>query len=88
MKDDESEAADRELRRTEAIILSMTPLERRRPDLIGASRRKRIARGSGTSTSDVNQVLGQHRQVQQLMKAAGGAGPGKKSNIDFSRLFR
>ena len=87
VKDQESEAADRELRRTEAIILSMTPLERRRPDLIGASRRRRIARGSGTSTSEVNQVLGQHRQMQQLMKAASGGG-GKRSNIDLGRLFR
>lgn len=87
MKDDASEAADRELRRTEAIILSMTPMERRRPDLIGASRRRRIAKGSGTSTAEVNHVLGQHRQVQQLMKAASSAGTGKRPNIDLGRLF-
>jgi signal recognition particle subunit SRP54 len=88
VKDEESEAADRELRRTEAIILSMTPLERHRPELIGASRRRRIAKGSGTSTADVNQVLSQHRQMQQLMKAAGSAGGSKRPNIDLGRMFR
>lgn len=86
MKDDEGEAAERELRRTEAIILSMTPLERRKPEMIGASRRRRIAKGSGTSTAEVNQVLGQFRQMQQLMKAA--AGSGARRNIDLGGLFR
>lgn len=63
---------EREMRRTEAIILSMTPAERRRPDIIGGSRRRRIAKGSGTSAADVNHLLGQFRQTQQMMKAMAG----------------
>jgi signal recognition particle subunit SRP54 len=46
----------------------MTPEERRNPNIIGGSRRKRIARGSGTGTYDVNQLLNQFAQMQKLMK--------------------
>jgi signal recognition particle subunit SRP54 len=46
----------------------MTPQERRNPSIIGGSRRKRIARGSGTATHDVNQLLSQFAQMQKLMK--------------------
>ena len=56
------------LTRVESIIYSMTPEERRRPDIIGGSRRRRIARGSGTSPQDVNQLLSQFRQMQRMMK--------------------
>ena len=59
---------DRQLRRTEAIILAMTPQERRNPDLLNGSRRRRVALGSGVTPSDVNQLLGQFRQTQKLMK--------------------
>jgi signal recognition particle subunit SRP54 len=52
----------------ESIVLSMTPEERRNPSIIGGSRRKRIARGSGTATHDVNQLLSQFSQMQKLMK--------------------
>jgi signal recognition particle subunit SRP54 len=62
---------ERELDRIEAIILSMTPLERRRPDLIKGSRRLRIARGSGTSVQHVNQLVKQFGQMQKLMKQLG-----------------
>jgi len=63
---------EREMKRTEAIILSMTPLERERPKVIDGSRRKRIARGSGTTVQDVNRLLRQFEQAQQMMKRLGG----------------
>ena len=56
------------LKRTEAIIRSMTPTERHAPEIINGSRRRRIARGSGTSPQDVNQLLNQFRQMQKLMR--------------------
>jgi len=54
--------------RVESIIYSMTPEERRRPEIIGGSRRRRIAKGSGTTPQDVNQLLNQFRQMQRMMK--------------------
>ena len=60
---------EKQLKKVEAIILSMTPEERQNPNLIGGSRRRRIARGSGTSAQDVNQLLNQFHQMQKLMKA-------------------
>jgi signal recognition particle subunit SRP54 len=61
-------AQEAQLRKVEAIVLSMTPQERQNPSIIGGSRRKRIARGSGTGTHDVNQLLNQFQQMQKLMK--------------------
>jgi signal recognition particle subunit SRP54 len=61
-------AQEAQLKKVEAIVLSMTPLERQNPSIIGGSRRKRIARGSGTGTHDVNQLLNQFQQMQKLMK--------------------
>jgi len=58
----------------EAIISSMTFEERRNPQIINASRRRRIARGSGTSVQDVNELLGQFRHMKRLMKQLGGLG--------------
>ncbi|MEW6141919.1 MAG: signal recognition particle protein [Chloroflexota bacterium] len=66
----DGEAGEKMLKRFEAIIQSMTPEERRNPSIIGGSRRKRIARGSGATTADVNQVLNQYQQVQKLTKFA------------------
>jgi len=57
-----------QLKKVEAIVLSMTPQERQNPSIIGGSRRRRIARGSGTGTHDVNQLLNQFQQMQKLMK--------------------
>jgi signal recognition particle subunit SRP54 len=62
---------DRELGRVEAIVLAMTPEERRRPDLINGSRRARIARGSGTTVQQVNQLLAARKQMQKMMKQLG-----------------
>jgi len=56
------------VKRVEAIILSMTPGERRRPKVLNASRRRRIAAGSGTSVQEVNQLVRQFQQMQQLMR--------------------
>jgi signal recognition particle subunit SRP54 len=60
--------AEKQLKITEAIINSMTPLERRRPEVLNASRRRRIARGSGTQVQDVNRLIKQFREMQKLMK--------------------
>jgi signal recognition particle subunit SRP54 len=65
---------DRELVRLEAIINSMTPGERRRPEIINSSRRKRIAAGSGSTIQDVNRLLKQFSRMQKLMKRAMGKG--------------
>ena len=65
------------MNRVTAIILSMTPYERANPEIINGSRRRRIARGSGTTPRDVNQLLNQFREVRKMMKAlAGGKMPG------------
>ena len=61
-----------QLRRLEAIIDSMTIEERRHPELIKASRRRRIATGSGTSTADVNRLLKQFEEMQRLVRSLGG----------------
>ncbi len=59
---------DNQLKKVEAIVLSMTPLERQNPEVIDGSRRRRIARGSGTTPQDVNQLLNQFKQMQKMMK--------------------
>ena len=59
---------ERDLKRVEAIIQSMTPEERARPEIIGGSRKRRIARGSGTTAADINQLLNQFREMQRMMK--------------------
>ncbi len=64
---------DRVIKRQRAIISSMTRDERRNPDVLKASRKKRIAAGSGTRVEDVNRLLKQHRQMADMMKAMGGA---------------
>ena len=73
-KDVDTEAGEQEMRRAVAIIDSMTPHERREPSVINGSRRKRIARGSGTTVEDVNRLLKQFVQARKLMKQFGGAG--------------
>jgi signal recognition particle subunit SRP54 len=62
---------EREIDRVEAIVLSMTPEERRRPELIKGSRRLRIAKGSGTSVQQVNQLVKQFDQMRKLMRQIG-----------------
>ncbi len=67
----DNEEAQRQLRKVEAIINSMTPQERRNPKLLNASRKKRIAAGSGTTVQDVNALLRQFREMQRMMQMIG-----------------
>ena len=66
---------ERQMDRIEAIVFSMTPEERRHPEIIDGSRRQRIARGSGTQVSDVNNLLKQFREMKKLLRQMAGAGP-------------
>ena len=67
---------DKKVKHTEAIVLSMTPKERKTPDLLNGARRLRVARGSGRTVQEVNQLLAQFKQMQKVMKVAGK--PGKR----------
>ncbi len=69
----EVDVDDRDLKRVEAIIQSMTPEERRNPKIIGGSRKRRIASGSGTQPQDVNRLLKQHADAQKMMKTLAGS---------------
>jgi signal recognition particle subunit SRP54 len=64
----ELDAEQASLGRFDAIIASMTPAERRHPEIINGSRRQRIARGSGTGVPDVNRLLKQYAQLRKMMK--------------------
>ncbi len=75
---------EKQLRKVEAMILSMTPDERHDPNIIDGSRRRRIARGSGTQIQDLNQLLNQFRQMQKLMKM----GMRGKLNRNMLNMFR
>src|SRR5690606_29952232 len=65
------------MKHVEAIVLSMTPKERKRPELINGSRRLRIAKGSGRTVQEVNRLLTQFKQMQKMMKSMRGMGMGK-----------
>ncbi len=69
---------DKFVKRQQAIISSMTPQERRNPDILKASRKKRIAAGAGVNVEQVNRLLKQHRQMADMMKMMGGAAGGKR----------
>lgn len=77
-----SEDVDRQMKRTEAIISSMTIQERRNPDILNASRRRRIAHGSGTAVQDVNRLMKQYREMQRIFKMMK-----KTGKRGFNRLF-
>ncbi|MFM9834769.1 MAG: signal recognition particle protein [Methylophilaceae bacterium] len=72
-----NEDADKSIRRIEGIINSMTPLERRKPELIKATRKKRIAAGSGVQVQDVNRLLNQFEETQKMMKMFSKGGMAK-----------
>ena len=72
------EIDEKQMARTQAIIRAMTPQERRRPDILNASRRKRIARGSGTSIQEVNRLLNQYEASRKMMKQLTNMGKGGK----------
>ena len=69
---------EKAMSRTEAIILSMTPKERENPNIIGASRKKRIANGAGVKVEDVNRLLKSFDQMKTMIKKFSGPGAGKK----------
>ncbi len=79
----QADVGEERLRHAEAIVLSMTPKERRDPDLLNGSRRARIARGSGRPVQEVNQLLAQFKQMQKFMKGAGKPG----ARLPFGRGF-
>jgi signal recognition particle subunit SRP54 len=87
MAKDAQAAVDRgDLRRTEAIIRSMTTRERRDPSILTGSRRRRIATGSGTSLTDVNRLVKQFSEMQRMMKQlAGGRGRGLLGGMSIGR---
>jgi signal recognition particle subunit SRP54 len=87
MAKDAQDAVDRgDLKRTEAIIRSMTRHERRDPTVLNGSRRRRIATGSGTSLTEVNRLVKQFTEMQRLMKQlAGGRGRGMLGGVPFGR---
>jgi signal recognition particle subunit SRP54 len=79
---------ERDLARMEAIVLSMTAYERRHPEVVKGSRRKRIAAGSGTQISDVSKLLKGFEQMQTLFKQLGAGGKGGKGVRGKARLLR
>jgi signal recognition particle subunit SRP54 len=88
----ENKPDDKALNRIEAIISSMTPDERRKQHIINGSRRKRIAKGSGTTVEEVNRLLKQFVQMQKMLKQLGGmaglAGGGKQARRKAMELLR
>jgi signal recognition particle subunit SRP54 len=71
------EAGDKAMRRIEGIINAMTPTERRKPEIIKASRKRRIATGSGVQVQEVNRMLNQFEEMQKMMKMISKGGMGK-----------
>jgi len=88
----ENKPDEKQMSRIEAIIDSMTPDERRKQHIINGSRRKRIAKGSGTSVEEVNKLLKQFVQMQKMLKSLGGmaglSGGGKKARRRAMELLR
>jgi len=88
----ENKPDEKQISRVEAIISSMTPEERRKQHIINGSRRKRIARGSGTSVEEVNRLLKQFVQMQKMLKQLGGmaglGGGGKKARRRAMEMLR
>jgi len=84
VQDVSPETTDRQFKRVEAMVLSMTPEERRDPRILNASRKKRIARGSGTTVQELNLLLKQFQQMQRMMKQLG---KGKSGLRGAMRLF-
>ena len=88
----ENKPDEKQMSRVEAIINSMTPDERRKQHIINGSRRKRIAKGSGTTVEEVNRLLKQFVQMQKMLKSLGGmaglAGGGKKARRQAMEMLR
>jgi signal recognition particle subunit SRP54 len=89
----ENKPDEKQISRVEAIINSMTPTERRKQHIINGSRRKRIAKGAGTTVEEVNRLLKQFVQMQKMLKALGGmagmsGGGGKKARRRAMEMLR
>lgn len=80
-KDLAPDVTDKQMKQIEAIISSMTREERRHPDVINASRKRRIARGSGTTVQDINELLSQFKQIQKMMKQFAPAGKNRRGKF-------
>ncbi len=81
LRQQDVQVSDDEYKHIEAIIYSMTPEERRRPEILKPSRRRRIAMGSGRSQAEVNQLLTQFKQMQKMMAEFGQVSGGKKKGL-------
>jgi signal recognition particle subunit SRP54 len=79
---------DGQMKTIEAMIQSMTVEERRHPDIIGGSRKRRIARGSGTDVAQINDLLVQFRQMQRMMKQLTGGRRGRGGLQNLFGMFR
>ncbi|GAB4208907.1 MAG: signal recognition particle protein [Roseiflexaceae bacterium] len=79
--------SEKEMKRIEAMIFSMTPKERRNPDMIKGRRKERIAKGSGTQVQEVTALINQFKKMQRVMKQIGGKG-GQLSPRDINRFLR
>jgi signal recognition particle subunit SRP54 len=77
---------EEQLKRVEAIILSMTPEERQRPRILNASRKRRIARGSGTEVQEINILISQYRQMKKMIKRL-NKGKGGMRGLSLPRFF-
>jgi signal recognition particle subunit SRP54 len=88
LNEQRAQVDDRQLGRVEAIVNSMTPGERRNHAVINGSRRKRIARGSGTSVEEVNRVLKQFVEMRKMLKAMTGIGGGRKGRQRLMGMLR
>ena len=78
MPDIDTDEAEKKMSRTEAIILSMTPEERRNPKLMNPSRKNRIAKGAGVDIAEVNRLVKQFEQMKKMMKQMPGLMGGKR----------
>ncbi len=81
MPDIDTDAAEKQMARTEAIIYSMTPKERQNPNLLNPSRKIRIAKGAGVDIADVNRLIKQFEQMKKMMKQMGGLGKKGKRGL-------
>ena len=83
VKISEQDVDEKRIERTKAIILSMTPKERRDPSVLNYSRKTRIAKGSGTTVQEINQLLKQFEQTKQMMKMMKGKRGGSRFGMPF-----
>jgi len=84
---DEDSIDGKQIDRTKAIILSMTPKERRNPKLLNASRKRRIAKGCGMQVQDINRLLKQFEASKKMMKQFSGKGRGRRGGMPFNMPF-